>query len=244
MRKRKDNLYQRIGIYAIHCLINDKMYIGQTEMNFGDRRDNHYALLNNNKHHINDLDLQNDWNKYGKENFEFIILHDLQEGENITEIEEKYIKQYKDNNKAYNRAYGGIKCGGVGFHLSEDAKRKIGEKNSINLTGKKQSEETIKKRTKSISQAYQNLPQEEKDIRAKQCSKINKGRKHNEDFKNHMREIQKIKPNGAKYDIDTIRYIRYLYEKENMSNKEIAEKLSISRSTIYLITSYRRWKYA
>lgn len=242
MRKRKDNLYQRIGIYAIHCLINDKMYIGQTEMNFGDRRDNHYALLNNNKHHINDL--QNDWNEYGKENFEFIILHDLQEGENITEIEEKYIKQYKDNNKAYNRAYGGIKCGGLGFHLSEDAKRKIGEKNSINLTGKKQSEETIKKRAKSISQAYQNLSQEEKDRRAKQCSKINKGRKHDKDFKTHMCEIQKTKPNGAKYDIDTIRYIRYLYEKENMSNKEIAEKLSIPRSTIYLITSYRRWKYA
>ena len=121
MKKREDNLYQRTGIYAIHCLVNDKMYIGQTEMNFGDRRDNHYALLNNNKHHIEDL--QNDWNEYGKENFEFIVLHDLQDGENITKIEEKYIKQYKDKNQAYNRAYGGIKYGGLGFHLSEDAKR-------------------------------------------------------------------------------------------------------------------------
>lgn len=242
MRKRKDNLYQRIGIYAIHCLINDKMYIGQTEMNFGDRRDNHYALLNNNKHHIEDL--QNDWNKYGKENFEFIVLHDLQDGENITEIEEQYIKQYKDKNQAYNKAYGGVKHGGLGFHLSENAKRAIGKKNSINLTGKKQSKETIEKRAKSVSRAYQNLPQEEKDRRAKQHSEINKGRKHSEDFKNHMHEIQKTKPNGAKYDIDTVKYIRYLYEQENMSNQEIADKLSIPRGTIYQITSYRRWKYA
>jgi DNA-binding transcriptional regulator LsrR (DeoR family) len=59
-----------------------------------------------------------------------------------------------------------------------------------------------------------------------------------------MHEIQKTKPNGAKYDIDTVKYIRYLYEQENMSNQEIADKLSIPRGTIYQITSYRRWKYA
>lgn len=242
MKKRDDNLYQRTGIYAIHCLVNNKMYIGQTEMNFGDRRDSHYSLLNNNKHHIEDL--QNDWNEYGKENFEFIVLHDLQDGENITEIEKEYIKQYKNNNQAYNKAYGGIKCGGIGFHQTEESKKKIGEKNSINLTGKKQSKETVQKRAKSISQAYQNLPQEEKDRRAKMCSETNKGRKRSKDFKDHMHEMQKTKPNSAKYDVDTVRYIRHLFEQENMSNKEISDKLSIPMHTIYLITSYRRWKYA
>ena len=62
-------------------------------MNFGDRRDTHFSELNNNKHY--NTHLQHAWNKYGKENFSFVVLHDLQEGEDIDELEKRFIKEYK-----------------------------------------------------------------------------------------------------------------------------------------------------
>ena len=50
MQKREDNIYSRIGIYGIKNLINGKIYIGKTGMNFGDRWDSHRSLLNSGKH--------------------------------------------------------------------------------------------------------------------------------------------------------------------------------------------------
>ena len=49
MVRREDNIYFRIGIYGIRNLINGKIYVGKTGMNFGDRWDSHRSLLNNGK---------------------------------------------------------------------------------------------------------------------------------------------------------------------------------------------------
>jgi group I intron endonuclease len=59
------------GIYQIKNLKNNKIYIGSSK-NIKERFLQHKYNLKNNKH-CNPI-LQNSWNKYGEENFEFIII--------------------------------------------------------------------------------------------------------------------------------------------------------------------------
>lgn len=109
-------------------------------MNFGDRWDSHRSLLRNNKH--TNTELQSDWNKYGGDNFEFAVIESVDNKSLLNDLEIKYVDAYTQQGLCYNINPGGT---GVGKHLTESAKRKIGEKNRINMTGKKVSEETKKK---------------------------------------------------------------------------------------------------
>ncbi len=59
------------GLYMIRCIENDWRYYGESK-NISGRLASHKSLLNR-KIHPNQL-LQNDWNKYGMKNFDFIIL--------------------------------------------------------------------------------------------------------------------------------------------------------------------------
>lgn len=83
------------GVYKITNLINNKIYIGSTLVDFDKRWKHHISALNKNKHHSPHL--QNAYNKYGKENFKFEILHimDNNSEEEILKTEEKYILKYK-----------------------------------------------------------------------------------------------------------------------------------------------------
>ena len=146
MLKREDKIYERIGIYGIRNKINNKTYVGKTGMNFGDRWDSHRSLLNNGKH--DNPYLQNAWNKYKQDNFEFIILEEC-DLDVLDEREKYYIKLYKDMGLAYNIHDGGNEGNNLGKHLSDETKRKIGEKNKVNSLGRKVSEETKKKMSES-----------------------------------------------------------------------------------------------
>lgn len=115
-------------------------------MNFGDRKDCHFASLRGG-YHINPH-LQKSFNKYGEDNFEFIVLYQCNNNEDsnmVNELEKKYIKLYKDKELAYNIGDGGDGGHNLGKHLSEETKRKIGDKNRINMTGRKATIETKKK---------------------------------------------------------------------------------------------------
>ena len=71
----------KTGIYAIVNKVNGKFYVGsaarvdsrKSRKGFYIRWKNHLLQLRFNKHHSKYL--QNAWNKYGEENFEFRILH-------------------------------------------------------------------------------------------------------------------------------------------------------------------------
>ena len=121
MLKRDDNIYSRIGIYGIRNLINGKIYVGKTGMNFGDRWDSHRSLLNNGKH--DNPHLQRAWDKYGQDNFEFIVIEDCSIDE-LSDREKYYIKKYKDVGFAYNIHDGGDEGYNLGKHLSDETKRK------------------------------------------------------------------------------------------------------------------------
>lgn len=235
------NLYKTIGIYGIKNKINGNIYVGKTAMNFGDRRDSHYSLLNNNKH--KNQHLQRAWNKYGSDNFEFVILHELQDGEDINALEISYIEKYKKLGLSYNIAPGGEGGNNLGKHLSAETKRKIGEKNRIHMTGRHLSNETKKKMSESTKKHYQSMTEDELIEFGKKSSKYASGYKWSEKSKENFSKIQRTKPNGAKYDVDIVKEIRRLHEKENKGYTEISEELNIPRPAVYLIATYRRWKH-
>lgn len=64
-------LLRNSGVYAIKNMITNELYIGSST-NFGSRRDKHLSLLKHNKH-LNHK-LQESANRYGVNNFQFIVL--------------------------------------------------------------------------------------------------------------------------------------------------------------------------
>lgn len=241
MKKRTDKLYSRIGIYGIYNTINNKIYVGKTLMNYGDRRDSHFSLLRNGKHTLKAM--QEDWNMFGETNFKFVILHELQYGEDINELEIYYIKKYKDQKLAYNIADGGDTSPLKGKHMSEETKRKIGEKNRINMTGKKLSEKTKQKMSEVQKKKWNAMSDEKKEQVAEHLRKVNVGRKMKPEAKQKLIERERTCSNAATHTPEQIKEIRRLYEQEGKTNREIADLFGESITYIYNITTYRRWKY-
>jgi group I intron endonuclease len=122
------------GIYVISNKVNSKMYIGKSS-DLYNRLSVHRKDLNLNKHYNDHL--QNAWNKYGENNFDFSVLELINE-EFIDSKEIFYIEFYKTNNPqyGYNKTIGGE--GATGYKHTEEMKKQIGD----SCRGKKWSQET------------------------------------------------------------------------------------------------------
>lgn len=94
-----------IGIYKIENKINDKVYIGQS-IDIDKRWNNHIRELNGNRHY-NEY-LQNAWNKYGSNSFNFEVIEECTL-ESIDEREIFWIESYNsmDSKFGYNLTAGG-----------------------------------------------------------------------------------------------------------------------------------------
>lgn len=82
----------KTGIYSIKNKINGKCYIGSTSSSFYFRIRHHINALNRNSH--SNIYLQNAWNKYGKNAFEFNIIEEA-EPLNCLVREQYYIDNLK-----------------------------------------------------------------------------------------------------------------------------------------------------
>lgn len=113
------------GVYKITNKVNNKIYIGSS-VNVYTRWRNHIYELNNNKHSNNYL--QNAWNKYGFNNFEFKIIEKCNK-DNVRYREQYYINLFNccDRDIGYN-----IMPKVDMTELSEETKNKI----SISNKGK------------------------------------------------------------------------------------------------------------
>lgn len=108
-------------IYKIENKINGKVYIGQTVQSDPLRRwHGHLSGLRRNLH--DNAFLQNAWNKYGEDNFSFVVVAEC-DGDDIDQIEVHMIAQYRERKACYNLE------GGGGNHktLHETTRKKIGE---------------------------------------------------------------------------------------------------------------------
>ena len=135
----KNKLMKLCGIYYIENLKNGKRYIGQS-IDIYHRWEHHRSELNNGKHH-NDY-LQKAWNKYGENNFEFVIL-ELCDYDVLDKKESFYINYYDTTNRdnGYNLKSGG-QNGGTVF-----------------------SDETRLKMKTSLKQYYENHPDRRERLR-------------------------------------------------------------------------------
>lgn len=85
------------GIYAIKNKINDKIYIGSSN-NIGHRWNTHLSQLSNDKHHNDHL--QNSWNYYGGEFFDFTIQEEC--SVDLLDFKEEFwIEFYKSWNQEF-----------------------------------------------------------------------------------------------------------------------------------------------
>lgn len=235
MEIREDKIYNRIGIYGIRNIINGHTYIGKTGMNFGDRWDSHKSLLRSGKHF--NQHLQRAWDKYGEDNFDFIVIEECS-ADKLDERERYYIQFYREENLSYNIADGGEGGSFLGKHLSEETKRKIGEKNRINMTGRKLSDSTKHKMSESHNKRYAQWTEEERAAWGKLSSERSRGYKWNDESRDKMNGNK----NGATHTESEIKEIRRMHEVENKSCREIADLLNQSYDFIYGIITYRRWK--
>lgn len=147
-------------IYKITCLVNNKVYIGQTIKTIKDRWNRHIwnCTLEKEK-----MAITKAIKKYGVINFK---IEEIDRASNIEELNHKeqyYISFYDSiSPKGYN-----IDSGGKNKTMSEETKKKI----SISNTGKKASSETIKK----LSESHRGHKMSEET--KKKLSEINKLKK-------------------------------------------------------------------
>lgn len=89
-----------MGIYSIRNIINGKSYIGRS-VNANLREYSHMGNLKRGKH--TNVELQRDYNKYGKDSFEFSILETLDNMKHSRYIEYDYIMKCSSNG-VYNKS--------------------------------------------------------------------------------------------------------------------------------------------
>lgn len=231
------NIYKHYGIYGIKNKINSKIYIGKTMKSFGDRWDCHKAQLRGGYH--DNPHLQRAWKKYGEGNFSFIVLVDCVNGEthaDVNKLEVQEIAKYRDLGLAYNIHDGGDGGLFLGKHLSERAKRKIGDKNRVHMLGRHATDETRKKMSESQLKRYSRWTSEDRKQWSNKLSECLTGIK-----KPTLSTKLKGNKHGAKYSLEQIREIRRLYNEEHKTFAEISNMMKIPRQTVYGIATYRRW---
>lgn len=232
------SIYHQIGIYRITNLQNGMSYIGKTGMNFGDRWDSHRALLRAGRH--DNPYLQNAWNKYGEDAFEFAAVEIVENHELLNNLEVRYIADYKARGLSYNLHDGGDGGYNLGRHLSNETKRKIGEKNRANMTGRKASAETRAKMSVSQSARYATWSEEDRKEHGRISSERASGYSWTDEAKRRFSERQQHSPNGAKFTVDDIRNIR-AKRGAGATLAELAAEYDSSPSYISNIVHRRRW---
>lgn len=98
-----------IGIYIIKNKINKKCYVGQS-IDIDKRFKSHINGLDGNYGH--NPHFQSAWNKYGKDNFEFDVLEEVEDTNSLDDREKYYISLYDSFNQdcGYNMTPGGSMC--------------------------------------------------------------------------------------------------------------------------------------
>lgn len=80
------------GIYGIRNKVNGKIYVGSSK-NIKSRWATHKHKLKKNIHHS--IKLQNAWNKYGAESFEFFVIQEVVDESKLFDIEQEFMDLYQ-----------------------------------------------------------------------------------------------------------------------------------------------------
>lgn len=155
-------------IYAIKNKKNNRLLIGQTSRAMKIRWSEHRNLLRKNSHE--NPYLQYSWNKHGEEQFECVLLEEIESQDEANKLEKKYIKQYSPN--VYNIRSGG----GEGCKFSPESRKKM------SISQKKRAKRTNNKSQKAGALAQKEKWKNDKEY-AKRMIKERKDRWKNPEYR-------------------------------------------------------------
>lgn len=223
----------KIGIYKIVNKINEKYYIGGS-INIERRWNEHKYDLRRNIHHNNHL--QNSWNMYGENSFEFIII-DICDIAEVKLIEQRHLDiANTDKNKSYNISF--IAEGGDLNEISKEKISKSLKKYYINHPEMK----------KHLSEVHTGIKQTEEHIR--NAANAKKGINHHL-YGKHLPEETRKKLSGInhpRYDYTIYKFHNILSNELFIGTKnEFYKKYNFLRQNVYPLvrgtrTSYKKWK--
>jgi group I intron endonuclease len=192
------------GIYIIHNKVNDKVYVGSS-VDTPQRHSAHVSRLKRNRHFCKHL--QNAWNHYGADSFEFKLIEHVPDVTMLISREQFWLDHYKNIGEVYNKAIR-VDRPSLGLVVSAETKKKQseqrrGEKHP--LYGKHHSEET-KRKISDAKRGY--VPSQETLLKISAALKgrscWNKGKHYtlhpmSEEHKRKLSEIKKrYYENGGK----------------------------------------------
>jgi group I intron endonuclease len=171
-----------IGIYQIRNKTNNKVYVGRS-VDIYDRWREHKKDLRHNKSTCTYL--QNAWNKYGEQNFEFKIL-ELCSREKLLEKEQSYLDLYKSYEEDNGYNINPTALGPLGLKQSEETKHK----KSLALKGKYTGELSSNYRHRYTEAELQKLRGRVPWNKGKKCPQLshhkNRGRVLSQESKNKI----------------------------------------------------------
>ena len=215
--KTLKDIPKNCGIYKIYNVITNDFYIGSA-VNLRYRFSKHIKQLEQQKH-FNPI-LQNSWNKYGKENFNFEIIEILQNKQEILLREQFYLDFLKPT-----------------FNIAKNS--------SAPMFGRKHTKEWSEQHSKKMS----GRKRPHQSIAFKGENNPFYGKKHKPESIENMKKklIYEKKSYGennpsSKITWEIVNKIRYDREIELLSSNKLAKKYSLSKSQILRIVNYQSWK--
>jgi len=169
----------KTGIYKIVNKINRNFYYGSATTSFTKRWNNHITYLNSGRHR--NIHLQNTWNKYGADNFEFVIVL-LCDPENCLFYEQLFLDRYWDGCK---------NC----YNINPKAENSLGVKRSAEAREKIRKSKLGNKcrlETKTSPEAIANMKAAQVIAKLKRI-----GRKRSDESKNNMSKAMMGNKNGV-----------------------------------------------
>lgn len=210
------------GIYTITNKTNNKVYVGQS-INVYDRFNRHKSALNR-QVHDNDY-LQQSWNKYGEDNFEFKL---------VKACKPKYLDRFEkllirtmnlnDRSTGYN-----ISGGGQGsIIISEETRKKLSECGKRGFKGRHHTEENKRYISKLSRERWKNP-----EYRNNLLNKLNSP-------ENVKRNSQAMKDKWKDPTFRDKAIAAVTGENNSMKNPEVVRKNSISNSKTHTTTGFYR----
>jgi len=253
-----------IGIYKILNRTTGKFYIGSSSRSIEGRWIEHLSGLRRNSHY--NPRLQRAWNKYGEEDFDFIVLEEVKDKKQVVVREQYYLDYYT----CYNKKIGYNICptanSRLGYIHTEETKQKISKahkgrefseetRNKMSKSAKKKppvSEETRRKMSEAQKgRAAWNLGVSTPEEVRKKISAANKGRPSHrkgktlpEEVKEKLKEAAKKGEDSvrAKLTWEQVRQIRELYSSGNIGHRPLAQMFNVSRDCVRKIIKNQTWK--
>lgn len=216
-------------IYSYKNKTNGKRYIGQT-INPQQRKSAHIS----DSTHI-DTKFYRAVRKYGWDNFEYEILAESEDRNELDKLEVDFIKSFNSIENGYN-----IRSGGEHPTMGEETKKKLQQANAF------QNAELSEKEIIELRMAYLNY-----DSPSQIYNEKYKDRLHFNSFLNIwtgaryayvMPEVFEQRQGRRKYSEEVVKEIRRVREEEKLSYDKLAKIFGIPKPTIADIVKYRTWK--